>query len=200
MVKNSRYKKDFSRKNEYKEPKKRILVVCEDSKTTPKYLEEFCKDKKIRTLVDIKIRGANEPQPSAVLKYIEMLIDKEKLNPYDKIYCVFDKDQHKCYDKTLKDIKNHTVKIDAINSVPCFEFWVLLHFEKTDRHFANHDEIAKELKNKKHLKDYSKEAYKDKLYEILKDKTQTAINNAKTIKTENPSTKIHLLIEELQKL
>nr|VFK52399.1 MAG: RloB-like protein [Candidatus Kentron sp. TUN]VFK52912.1 MAG: RloB-like protein [Candidatus Kentron sp. TUN] len=56
-------------------------------------------------------------------------------DPFDRIYCVFDKDTHDTYQNTLDSIAQATPKgvFFAINSVPCFEYWLLLHFLRTTK-------------------------------------------------------------------
>ena len=76
---------------------------------------------------------------------------------YDKTFCVFDQDQHPGYQTALNKIKGREKSgehpISAITSVPCFEFWLLLHFRMTTRNFATTsgsicDHVIKELKKR----------------------------------------------------
>ena len=78
----------------------------------------------------------------------------------------------------------------------------MLHFEKDSitKPFESSKDVAKRIKN--HQKDYNKD--KNPLnYKDLKDKTDTAIKNAKAVLKsthgDNPSTRVHILVEELIK-
>ena len=77
---------------------------------------------------------------------------------------------------------------------------MLLHFEQTTSAFKHISEISKRIK--KHKEDYNKDK-KPLTYADIKDKTQTAIKNAKAILKnghgDNPSTKVHILVEDLIK-
>lgn len=95
------------------------------------------------------------------------------------------------------------MSIISAQSIPCFEIWVLLHFENTTKPFQAAKDICGHLKKKRHIKGYDKEQTRD-LYPYLKDKTDTAIKNAKHVlkeainaETDNPSTHIHILVEDL---
>ena len=58
---------------------------------------------------------------------------------YDRVYAVFDRDDHENYANAihraeaqngkLKNDERKPISFCAIVSVPCFEFWLLLHFE-----------------------------------------------------------------------
>ncbi|MEJ2682434.1 MAG: RloB domain-containing protein, partial [Gammaproteobacteria bacterium] len=51
---------------------------------------------------------------------------------FDKIYCVFDKDSHASYARALDALVSATPKdtFFTINSVPFFEYWLLLHSKR----------------------------------------------------------------------
>jgi len=97
----------------------------------------------------------------------------------------------------------------AISSVPCFEYWVLLHFEYTTQAFVR---TGKQTpcesvitRVKKHLPEYSKGT--GKLYDIIGDNTDVAIKRAEQANrdgaragTDNPSTDVGSLIQYLRKI
>jgi hypothetical protein len=100
-------------------------------------------------------------------------------------------------------------KIFAISSVPCFEFWLLLHFIYTTRPFdaPPGDSICagviEELK--KYLPAYQKG--NQNVFNKIRDKLDNAITNARRVKefnqtsgTDNPSTMVHSLVEYLRDL
>lgn len=73
------------------EPYDRVLIVCEDSKSTPSYLEAIRDDLKLN-LANIKICGEEcGSAPVSVVEYAKMLMKKDM--GYDKVYCVIDRDQ-----------------------------------------------------------------------------------------------------------
>ena len=131
--------------------------------------------------------------------YEHTLKKLKEYGDYDRAYCVFDKDNHESYVTTLDAIKrNKKLNIIAINSVPCFEFWVLLHFEQTTSPFKNSAEVAKRIKRS--WKKYDKEEIRD-IYPWIKEKTYIAIKNSnlilKNAQSDNPSTLVHVLVKDL---
>lgn len=84
----------------------------------------------------------------------------------------------KNYRQTLiEKYRNVTVIVNN----PCLEFWFLLHFEKTNKHFNNCSKVEAQLK--KHIKNYEKtKRYftkkNDDIYLKLKPGFFTALENA----------------------
>ncbi|MDR0370667.1 MAG: RloB family protein [Prevotellaceae bacterium] len=75
-------------------------------------------------------------------------------------------------------------KIIIIVNNPCLEYWFLLHFEQTSKHFPTYEELEKSVK--KHLTDYEKtERYyknsRQNIYQRLKPYLPTAITNAENL-------------------
>ena len=80
---------------------------------------------------------------------------------YDRLFCVFDRDRHATYQAAIDRARGaRGIPVQTITSVPCFEYWLLLHFTYTDRAFAGAgnrspcDEVMGELR--RHLPDYAK--------------------------------------------
>jgi len=210
----------------------RVLIVCDDSKSAVYYFEALRYDLGLnKKNVEIDRKGGGLDQKSLVDYAISKFYQEKKLIkkryglkdalPYDRVYCVFDqdaphvKDPHQQkYQEALNEINrvNATVPDDifkAITSVPCYEFWLLLHYKFMMRSFANTqqrsvcDMVISELKSKDCMPYYDK---KDKnIYSKTKVQLTTAIKNAERVEieiqkigTDNPSTLIHHLVKDLQ--
>ena len=84
---------------------------------------------------------------------------------FEKVFAIFDRDDHKSYfdalklaeslDGKLRNDAKQPVEFKAIASVPCFELWLLLHFEDI-RHPLHRDEVLTRLKL--HMPGYAKGA------------------------------------------
>lgn len=79
-----------------------------------------------------------------------------------------------------RDYNNVTIVVNN----PCLEFWLLLHFEKTSRHFSNCAKAETQLK--KHLADYEKTRryytrQDNDIYLKLKPYLHTALKNASAL-------------------
>mgnify|MGYP005795654395 FL=1 len=92
-----------------------------------------------------------------------------------------------------------------ITSSPCFEDWILCHFEKTTSKLTNKEAFEKVVK---HIPKYKK-SYD--IYNDIYDKTEVAIKNAKfqekyhlksgrNIKSTfaNPSTEVYRIVEYIK--
>ncbi|WP_428981560.1 RloB family protein [Nonomuraea composti] len=75
---------------------------------------------------------------------------------YDEVWCVVDVDQHKTLDQALVEARRGQVNL-AI-SLPCFELWILYHFED---HTAACDQERIRQRLRKHIKDYDKHLGRD---------------------------------------
>ncbi|MCB2184653.1 MAG: RloB family protein [Desulfobulbaceae bacterium] len=187
-----------------------VLIVCEGEKTEPNYLRALINDLELNT-ANIKI--AKNVAGSSPRKIVDLALQEYKKDKeYDRVYCVFDKDRHTDYNEAIDVIKRTRMGkghiILATTSVPCFEFWILLHFTYTTKQFdtgpgsicAN---VISDLKN--HMPGYEKGDLNT--YHATKNLLQTAILNATKVEhhcetggTDMPSTKMHELVEYLQNL
>lgn len=193
-----------------KSPYDMVLIVCEGEKTEPQYFQALIDDLQLNT-ANIKIlKNTAGSAPRTIVDFA--LKEYRKEREIDRVYCVFDKDCHTSYTEALDIIhrarmaKGHT--IIATTSVPCFEFWLLLHFVYTTKSFDTGtgsicDRVIAELR--KQLPTYAKGD--SNIFSATKDRVNKAIANAKKITahcksagTDMPSTSVHELVEYLQAL
>ncbi len=189
-----------------------VLIVCEGAKTEPFYFKELRDYFKLNT-ANIHICG--EECGSSPRDVVDYAIQKSKENDtFDRIYCVFDKDRHATYYDSVNRIQQLNQRrkaIFAVTSVPCFEFWLLLHFKYTTRSYyidsycgsSVCDKVIKELRQ--YLPNYKKGM--SNIFEIIKDKLPDAITRANQIleynrkaQTDDPSTNVHKLVLYLENL
>lgn len=201
--------KDFRRRGSIREPYDYVLIVCEGSKTEPRYFDELCRYLRIHNANVIIAKNDEGTNPLSV---VACALKEYKDDPeYDHVFCVFDRDKHPDFAAAIEKITATRLRgkasIHAITSIPCFEYWILLHFDYTTRQFtaaegSNCNEVIGILKQ--YVPDYKK---KMSVFEIVKSKTATAIENAKKVErfhetsgTDNPSTKVYELVEYLQNI
>lgn len=189
---------------------KRLLIVCEDCKSSKLYFESFKRDEKLkRHLASVSIEVVQPKDHSPLGLVIEAKTKKLKArknrNPYDEIWIVLDKDYHANIEKAFDMAYANKFKIAL--SVICFEYWVLLHFEKTKKPFKKCADVISYIR-KKHHPNYLKQ---ENTYYDLKDRSDIAINNGKWIVNQNQTdidrgvkiyelaayTDVHLLAERL---
>ncbi|EAJ3623524.1 RloB domain-containing protein [Campylobacter coli] len=154
-----------------------ILIVCEGEKTEKNYLNQL-KDFFRLSNVSINIISSKKPDPSQIVEFTK---EKNKDDSYDKVYCVFDKDTHSDFDKAKQKCEKYN--FEAIISNPCFEFWILLHFEYTTKPFGTNSPCKELIDNdlKKYIKDYTKNY---NFANIIKQNLDIAIANAQKVNKE----------------
>ncbi|MBN1554215.1 MAG: RloB domain-containing protein [Phycisphaerae bacterium] len=119
---------------------------------------------------------------------------------------MIDKDRHETLDSAIQKAKDNDISL--ILSNPCFEYWFLLHFKKHAGLFQHHREVAAAIK--RHFPQYKKNEIHGRFFETIYEKTDIAIQNAKTVIREkhwgddlrecNPSTHVHFLVEHLRSM
>ncbi|MEC4678576.1 MAG: RloB family protein, partial [Nitrospirota bacterium] len=120
----ARSQKELRRQKAKRAPYDRVLIVCEGSKTEPNYLRDLRDCLKLVS-TNIEIDGDCGSSPMSVYNHAERRYreEKKKPDPYDRIFCVFDKDTHgEQYQKATTNILSYKpAKVfKAITSIPCF--------------------------------------------------------------------------------
>ncbi len=147
----------------------RVLIVCEGSRTEPLYFRELRAHYRLHA-ANVEVRPSEYgTSPLQVVEYAQALFERgdphARLKPsaFDRVYAVFDRDEHASYHDALKlaeslDGRLHSdekraVRFEAVASVPNFELWLLLHFEDV-RTPLHRDEVIARLRQ--YLPDYEK--------------------------------------------
>jgi len=190
----------------------KVLIVCEGEKTEPNYFNGL-KDHYGLNGANVEVSGECDSDPHSIVEFARERYREAKNagDSFDTVYCVFDKDTHASYQQAIDQINRATPKgiFFAITSVPCFEYWLLLHFCYTTKPFeplpgnSAGNQMLRELK--KYMPDYEKG--QEDIFPILLDQLEHAKHNAarsldagKSGHTDNPSTHVHLLVEYLQQI
>lgn len=191
---------------------RRYLIVCEGTKTEPNYLNDLLIDHGISPYI-AKIAKNNGSSPASIVQHALDLYETDAMSGdhFDKVYCVFDRDSHETFHDAVartRDLSNVGKPFFAITSTPCFEFWLILHFGYSNQpyHAAGKksvgDQAVTRLRSKAGFARYDKG--NAGVYEMLKDRIDEAIANAKTLRNQadkqersNPYTNVDELIEDL---
>jgi hypothetical protein len=202
--KNSSRKKSIKDYNDREEKTRRwFLIVCEGEKTEPNYFKSFPVDTKV---INLDIQGEGKNTKSLVEKAIELKNNSEP-DETDRFWCVFDRDKNpknpndsQNFNSAITLAKNNGIEVAYSNDA--FELWYLLHFHFYNTGFSRQDYQNRLTK----LLGHKYEKNSKTIYEDLKDKQQDAIKHAKLLlqkyarpnpESDNPSTTVHLLVEEL---
>lgn len=208
---------DLKRRKAFRACKLRYLIVCEGAKTEYNYLRDLRADLGIDPK-QVHIPKNDGNTPDRILDHALTLYDQDALSgdAYDKVYCVFDRDTHSTFDEAvqrIKDLKSarKSKPFEAITSMPCFEFWLLLHFGYTDAAFHQAgkksvgDQAVAALKKKPGFTAYDKGT--QGIYRQLKAKLPEAIKHAQKLREEsiknrtiNPATNVDIMVLDIQAL
>lgn len=195
----------------------RYLIICEGSKTEPYYLNELLTDWGIREPL-VKIEPPDGNSPDRIVQYAINAYQNDAKNgdPFDTVFCVFDRDSHTTFDDAVTRIKTLAsrktpIPLKAITSNPCFEVWLLLHFGFSDQPFqaagkkSIADQVVAKLKKEKGFEHYAKG--QKNVFGRLKGRLSDALRNAdqlrkmtSTTRSHNPSTDMDVLVLALQEM
>jgi hypothetical protein len=209
----------FARKSGKRDSADRILIVTEGSKTEPQYFNEIRKELRLPTANINVMHSDYGTCPRRIVEYAFDLFtngDNSKgilPKSFEKVYAVFDRDDHIHYNDALtlaqslqgKNLRNDqrlAIEFKAIVSVPSFELWLLLHYENCVAPI-HRDDVIDHLKN--YIPNYEKG--KEGLYKLTKDYYDIAKPRAENINFNTTAwdgtesyTEIYLLIEKLRNL
>jgi hypothetical protein len=213
-----RQRAQLERKKSRRASYDRILIVSEGSKTEPLYFCEIRSAKRLST-INVQVYGsALGTQPSQVVEYAKSLFEEGDINKgikkraFEKVFAVFDRDDHTTYfdalaqakalDKKMRNDLNQVVEFRAIASIPSFELWLLLHFEDI-RHPLHRDKVMARLK--KYIPGYEKGsggsyARTSKYLDKATERAQFLADRSNAFIDTEPYTDIYELVEIINKL
>jgi hypothetical protein len=198
-----RRRDDLRRRPASREPRRRILVVCEGEVTEPKYFRglrrkhnpalEIEIDEQHGTPKTLVARAARRKKEAAR----EATRQRDAFLAYDEVWCVFDVDDHPLLADAKQQARDNGISLAISN--PCFELWALLHF--CDQTAAQPRQRIRQLL-KAYIPDYDKELPAPTLMPHLAKAMARArhLEHLAELAGEpgkNPSTGVHLLIERI---
>lgn len=198
--------KSYKRKSREIPEKDTILILCQGKETEKNYFNSLGEDESLITeAFNVEVKSKNP------LRMIDYALKKNclKKSKYIMAWCVFDMDETKSDEFNKAVFQDGKQNIRVAYSNPMFELWFLLHYRNLDvkLHRKAIGEKIGEIFWKIHNKEYKKND--EGIYQLLKEKMEQAIQNAEILYSKcdrrnparaNPSTTIHLLINELKNI
>ena len=121
-----------ARRTPFREPKPKMLIVCEGARTEKQYFEQLSKFHR-NSLVDVIVEGG-KGVPLTVVRAAKVRKEKaisdaksneDEFLKYQSVWCVFDVDNHPNIPEARIMAADHGIELAISN--PCFELWLLLH-------------------------------------------------------------------------
>ena len=202
-----RNQQSYRRPSKNWDPRPRILIVSEGKETECNYFNALRNLKKL-SVAHVEVIGpdkAGGTHPRNLVEYIKT--NKKKYKDFDEKWCVFDRDKHENIEEAFVTAKDN--KINIAFSSPCFEIWLLLHFQDKTAFIDRHKVIG-ELKA--HIPHYEKSMRIDGDSKLMNATNRNAAiqraksleerhrNNNTPITDSNPYTDVYKLVEKLLKI
>lgn len=194
----------FARSQPRFKPQPRVLVLCEDRKSSLIYLKEAVQHFRAHAVVEVVHCGKNDPK-GIVAEAVR------RQRAYDRVYCAIDRDSDAKFDQALSQAVAHP-KIDVVVSYPCYEFWLLLHFRQSRKPYSQSGKFSaaacavKELCAEDGMAGYDKgdtNGLFHKLLGRLPEARRRAVEVLQAALSEgemNPSTRLHELMAAFESL
>ncbi|CAM5335375.1 hypothetical protein MAUB1S_05817 [Mycolicibacterium aubagnense] len=141
-----RFENKLKRRKAQKKPRQKFIIFCEGKNTEPLYFEGIQRENR-NSLIEIEtIPAAGVPLTMAKAAIerakSEGLLPKnrKKINSFetmDQVWVVFDRDEHPNFNEAISLCNSNEIKVSRSN--PCFEIWILLHYENYDKACDRHD-------------------------------------------------------------
>ena len=127
---------DLQRREPFRDANRRFILFCEGKKTEPSYFRGL--QRLVRhALVHLEIVPAVGVAYTVAEKAVEFANQADaskKAGPegdsyeeHDQIWAVFDRDDHPRFDEAVRLCETYGVRVARSN--PCFEVWLILHYE-----------------------------------------------------------------------
>ncbi len=210
--------RELRRRVAQRKPADRVLIVCEGAKTEPLYFGEIRQALRLPT-ANVQVQpAAYGTEPLQVVSYAEALfLSGDRAlgiapRSFDRVVTVFDRDEHRTYHDALERVaalggrmrsdENQRVPVEAVASVPCFELWLLLHFEDV-RAPLHRDDALRRLRV--HLPGYAKGqggqwAATQARLDVASLRAEKLAAVASAFDGEQPFTGMHTLVRRLKQL
>lgn len=186
-----------------KDEKPLVLVLTQDTGGVLSYLKALLAQRERTHKVAIRVEGRGVDSRTLVQKAINALGGRSRdLPACDYALVVFDKDDDVNFGESIARARN-TNNIESFSSIPCFEYFFLLHFSRARPHLRNYKDVIDRLQKFDGMEDYEKSENGLPVIQLI-DLVATAIDHAESTRKESidercetPMTEIDLLVKAI---
>jgi hypothetical protein len=149
---NGRGSRQLKRRVAIRSPRKTLVVFCEGKRTEPEYLDALKRQPSVRDIAAVDIRVETDHGGSVPRTLVSMAIDArsraiDEEGEIDEFWCVFDVEwprNHPDLKDAIEQARQNCIHLAVSN--PCFEIWLILHFQDQSAWLDNDD--ARRLRRK----------------------------------------------------
>lgn len=187
------------RRGPRREPYPRILIVCEGEVTERVYFSHLRHAERIPITLQIEAGGVPKTLVEKAVRLMKDAAQSPDPNDhFDQVWCVFDIDEHP-EDRGRKTASREP-RNQFGNLQPCFDLWILLHYEDLSQHTHRH-KVQKACA--KHIPGYLKFPPCEELFERYTQAEQRAVDlnkwhGSRGTQGANPSTNAHELVAKIR--
>jgi RloB-like protein len=146
-------RQSLKRKVAIRSPRKTLLVFCEGVRTEPEYLQALKRQPFVRDVAAVDLRVEPRREGAVPLTLVSIAADArgkaiDEEAEIDEFWCVFDVEwpiNHPNLHDALERARRNDIQLAISN--PCFELWLILHFQDQDGWLDNQqaDRIRRQL-------------------------------------------------------
>lgn len=160
---------------------KRGLILCE-GETEENYFNGLISQPKYRRKfqsISVRVFKPKDHSPYGMVKEAKRMIRlaKREKNPYDFVWVMFDRDGHSKIPDAFELARTSSPEIKIVFTIPCFEYFVLLHFDRTTKPFTKCENVIQQIK-KNWLPNYEKAT---NIFEILLPNKNDGLANSEWV-------------------
>lgn len=136
----------------------KIILLCEDTASAYYYYKYFVQQYKLNVDLEPKIRGVGSvkiDRPNGLNNIFHKAALFHERNNMQQIMMAYDTDEFyrktnpkirckKAYERFVSDNSNHG-KFVYLDTFPCFEYWLYLHYSQSDKYFESFESLVPEL-------------------------------------------------------
>jgi hypothetical protein len=118
-----------------RKPRKTLAVFCEGERTEPEYLDALKRQPSVRDVAAVDLRvetrqGGSVPRTLVAIAAEARRRARDEDAEIDEFWCVFDVEwprNHPGLEEAVQQARANGIKLAVSN--PCFELWLILHFQ-----------------------------------------------------------------------
>lgn len=200
----------MQRSKQHKRPLLPSIAIVGDGYTEQIYFDQLKRDKGNLSFIIYPELPENKGKGGGFMKVLNKAKELKKQG-HDTVYCLVDMDvvynQNKTEEYRRERQKAEKQGVAVIECHPCFEIWILLHYDYSTQSYSNCKAVENRIKGITELSSYSKNKdYQIKLYNQIRGRLSMAISNAQKLEEhrssvdvgqQSPKCEVYRIIERL---